>query len=87
MKPHVVATFLAMEEGNSFQFPIPGNQIHRPSLIQIRGPQPPVGDQAAWLLLRDPDLNARLSPDRVFTECPSTCALTAPSTIHAHMAR
>jgi hypothetical protein len=26
-------------------------------------------------------------PDRVFTECRSTCALAAPSTIHGHMAR
>ena len=40
MKPPVVATFLAMEEGNDLQSPIPGNQILRTSLIQIRGPQP-----------------------------------------------
>ena len=54
---------------------------HRP------GQSVETAEEAAGLLLRDPDLNARLSPDRVFTECPSTCALTAPSTVHAHMAR
>ena len=53
MKPPVVATFLAMEEGNDLQSPIPGNQILRTSLIQIRGPQPPAGKQAAWLPIRD----------------------------------
>jgi hypothetical protein len=41
MKPPLVATFLAMEEGNDLQSPIPGNQILRTSLIQIRGPQSP----------------------------------------------
>jgi hypothetical protein len=41
MKPPVVATFLAMEEGNDFQVPYTGSQILQTSLIQIRGPQPP----------------------------------------------
>src|SRR5216683_2187755 len=40
---------------------------------QITGAQPPAGEQVAGFRFRDPDLNACLSPDHVFTECPSTC--------------
>jgi hypothetical protein len=41
MKPPVVATLRALEEGNDLQSPIPGNQILGTSLIQIGGLQSP----------------------------------------------
>ena len=80
MKPPVVATFLAMEEGNDLLSPIPGNQIVRTSLIQIRGLQPLAGEQVAWLLLRDPDLNSCFSHDHVFAKSLRTCAVDASLT-------
>jgi hypothetical protein len=41
------------------------------------GPQPLAGKQVARLLLRDRDLDACFSRDRVFTKCLSSFALTA----------
>jgi hypothetical protein len=57
MKPPVVATFLAMEKGNDLQSPIPGNQILRTSLIQIRGPQPPAGGLVSGVSVQRHRLN------------------------------